>query len=307
MLPCRTIEHRHPQLLATACVLIAALLSSVGFSQPPGDDLSRLAHPDVAERLGLSDQQMVEIQRLLQARTEALADTESETGRQTAAELSKQIEQLLTAEQAALFQESGPTTKLKFQFRDQKWSEVLEWFSRQEGLTLVMDRSPPGTFTYSDTRSYTASQAIDLLNSVLLTRGFTLIRRERMLLVQPLGDSIPTELIPLIKLSDLPSRGKFELVRVEFGLGGRPIDAVLREVTPYLGNYGRAIPLPQSGQLVVIESAGKMEMINRLISSVPVPKQPAPPPPARNRQNRSSPLTGSDNSTRSRPWKRSAN
>lgn len=279
MLCCARLAPRNPQLLAPACVLLTVMLSQVGLGQPPGDDVSRLAHPDVAERLGLSDQQMVEIQRLLQARTDALADSESETAPQRAAELSKQILEQLTAEQATLFQDSGPTTKLKFQFRDQKWSEVLEWFAKQEGLTLVIDRAPPGTFTYSDTRSYTASQAIDLLNSVLLTRGFTLIRRERMLLVQPLGDSIPTELIPLIKLSDLPARGKFELVRVEFGLGGRPIDAVLREVTPYLGNYGRAIPLPQSGQLVVIESAGKMEMINRLISSVPVPKQPAPPPP----------------------------
>jgi type II secretory pathway component GspD/PulD (secretin) len=279
MLLCARIQIRRPQSLVPACLLLVAMLSPAGWCQIPADDLGRLAHPDVAERLGLSDQQMVEIQRLLQARTEALADAENETQRQAADELSEQIRQQLTAEQAALFQDSGPTTKLKFQFRDQKWSEVLEWFSRQEGLTLVMDRSPPGTFTYSDTRSYTASQAIDLLNSVLLTRGFTLIRREKMLLVQPLGDSIPTELIPLIKLSDLPARGKFELVRVEFGLGGRPIDAVLREVTPYLGNYGRAIPLPQSGQLVVIESAGKMEMINRLISSVPVPKRPDPPPP----------------------------
>ena len=69
-----------------------------------------------------------------------------------------------------------------------------------------------------------------------------------------------------------------------FPLAGRPIEAVLSEVKPYLSSYGRAIPLAQSGKLLVIETGGKMQTINELIASVPLPKQPpapekpAPPP-----------------------------
>jgi type II secretory pathway component GspD/PulD (secretin) len=67
-------------------------------------------------------------------------------------------------------------------------------------------------------------------------------------------------------------------------LGGRPIEAVLGEVKPFLSSYGRAIPLAQGSQLLVVENGGKMQTINELIASIPVPKvppkpDPVPPPP----------------------------
>ncbi len=78
---------------------------------------------------------------------------------------------------------SQPEPRLRFQFRFQRWADVLEWFAREADLSLVLDAPPPGTFNYSDTREYTPAEAIDLLNGVLQTKGYTLIRRGRMLLV----------------------------------------------------------------------------------------------------------------------------
>ena len=69
------------------------------------------------------------------------------------------------------------TQKLRFNFRFQKWADVLDWFARQAGMALVMDQPPQGAFTYSDNRAYSPTEAIDLLNSVLLTKGFTLLQR----------------------------------------------------------------------------------------------------------------------------------
>ena len=100
-----------------------------------------------------------------------------------------------------------------------------------------------------------------------------------MLVVVELSDALPLELIPRVKLDELASRGRFELVSVAFPLGGRPIDAVLAEVKPFLSGYGRAIPLAQASQLLVVENAGKMQTINELIASIPVPKVPPRPEP----------------------------
>ena len=50
----------------------------------------------------------------------------------------------------------------------------------------VLEAPPPGTFNYRDTRSYTPAEALDVLNGVLLTKGYTLVRRGRMLV---LGES----------------------------------------------------------------------------------------------------------------------
>ncbi len=248
-------------------------------------DLPSLVHPDVADRLSLTDAQRVSIQQLLQTRAEALAAApDAATKATVATDSAQQLLAILNDEQRKKFTEAPPQTKLMFQFREMKWDDVLNWFARQQDLTLVMDRTPPGTFTYSDTRSYSPNEGIDLLNSVLMTRNFALVRREKMLVVMELSDSIPIELLPRVTLEQLPQRGRFELVSVLFPLAGRPIEAVLSEVKPYLSSYGRAIPLAQSGKLLVIETAGKMQTINELIASVPLPKQPpapekpAPPP-----------------------------
>jgi type II secretory pathway component GspD/PulD (secretin) len=247
-------------------------------------DLAKLVHPDVADRISLTDPQRTEIQKLLQSRAEALASAKDTPAKEAARrEFEEKILALLTPEQKELFASLSPSQKLTFQFREMKWDDVLQWFAEQQDLTLVMDRTPPGVFTYSDSRTYSPAEGIDLLNSVLMTRNFTLVRREKMLVVMELSDSLPLELIPRVKSEELVKRGRFELVSVVFPLGGRPIDNVLNEVKPYLSNYGRVVPLAQGTQVLVVETAGKMQTINELIASVPIPKatpkpEPTPPP-----------------------------
>jgi type II secretory pathway component GspD/PulD (secretin) len=256
-------------------VLFVMLAGTSSFSVAQSDDLSRLIHPEVAERLSLDDTQRAELQQLLQRRAERLVQATEESTRQAVRdEFAEQILAVLTEEQRSRLNDDAPQQKLMFQFREMRWDEVLTWFAAQQDLTLVMDRTPGGTFTYSDTRSYSAAEGIDLLNSILLTRGFTLVRRDKMLVVMELNDSIPVELIPRVPLERLAERGKFELVSVLFPLAGRPVDLVLAEVKPYLSSFGRAVPLARGGQLLVIETAGKMATINELIASVPVPQQP---------------------------------
>lgn len=273
----RSGSNRRSSSFPLFAVAIASLtLVPAVASAQTGGDLARLAHPAVAERLDLDDTQRAKIQALLQQRTETRLIEDVAKRDEKVSEIEQQIVEVLREEQRERWEDDRPSGDLEFQFREQSWPDVLQWFARQEGLTLIMDREPPGTFTYTDTRRYTSAEAIDLLNSVLLTRGFTLVRREKMLTVLQLSSTIPIELVPEVTLEELASRGRFELVRVNFALGSRPVDAVMKEVSPYLGQYGRAIPLAQSRRLVVIEAAGKMETINLLINSVPEPKKPAP-------------------------------
>jgi type II secretory pathway component GspD/PulD (secretin) len=248
-------------------------------------DIATLVHPEVADRLSLDDEQRVKIQRFIQQRGEALVAAQDDAAKAVVRQdFRTKVTAVLTEQQLAEFTSEPEIQKLMFQFRNIQWEDVLSWFAQQQDLTLVMDRIPPGTFSYSDTRTYTPAEGIDLLNSVLMTRGFTLVRRQKMLVVMELSNTLPLELIPRVELANLVERGRFELVSVVFQLSGRPYDAVLQEVKPYLSTFGRVIPLARNSQLLVIDTAGKMATINELIASVPVPKRPEPqakpaPPP----------------------------
>jgi len=171
---------------------------------------------------------------------------------------------------------SQPEPRLRFNFRFMRWVDVLEWFAEKADLSLVLDAPPSGTFNYSDTREYTPVEAIDLLNGVLLTKGYTLIRRERMLLVVDLKDGVPDGMVPRVELDELEGRGKFELVSMLFPLGRRPAATVQTEIKPLLGPYGKIVPLPATGQILVTDTAGIMRAIGVVIESITEP--PAPPP-----------------------------
>ena len=95
------------------------------------------------------------------------------------------------------------TAKLIFNFRYQPWQDVLDWFAEQSDLSLVLESPPSGTFNYTDRRRYSPAEALDVLNSVLLTKGYTLVRRDRMLVLVNLEDGIPPNLVTDVPLSEL--------------------------------------------------------------------------------------------------------
>ena len=168
---------------------------------------------------------------------------------------------------------------MRFNFRFQRWVDVLEEIAHQAGLSLVLDAPPPGTFNYSDAREYTPREAIDLVNGVLVTKGYTLVRREKMLVLVDLAEGIPEGLIPRVSQDELASHGKFEMVTVLFPLKGRSSEAVTEEIKPLLGPHGKVVPLPTTGQLLLTDTAGIMKTISAVIDTMPIPVRPVTPVP----------------------------
>lgn len=88
-----------------------------------------------------------------------------------------------------------------------------------------------------------------------------------------------------VKVEQLNEHGRFEFVSVLFPLGGRPLETVVSEVTPLAGKYGQITALPSTRQLLVVETAGKIQAINALIASISEPKPPEKKPIRQNRQH----------------------
>ena len=167
--------------------------------------------------------------------------------------------------------EKGPPKLLQFVFRYQPWEKVIQWFADESDLSLIMDSPPPGTFNYTDNRTYTPSEAIDLLNSVLLTKGYTLVRRDRMLMLINLEDGIPPELVETIPLEDLDNRGQFELIAVLFDLDKFDPEEAAKEIEKLIGPQGAVVVLPKTKQLHVTETAGRLRTVRDVIRRVEDP------------------------------------
>lgn len=254
---------------------------------PPAATLfERLSQPATVDQLKLTDEQRLKLSTTLTERTEAVAKAEPAERSRVSDQFEEKLAALLSEEQRtelskAVAGQPGVEPKLKFTFRFQRWGDVLDWFAQQAGLSLVLDAPPPGTFNYSDSREYSVADALDLLNGVLLTKGYTLVRREQMLLVIDLADGLPDTLVPRVEQADLDKRGRFEFVSMLFPVGNRNVDEVVKEITPLLGPRGKSQALPKTGQVLITDTAGVMRAIRAVIESIPQPEKKAEAPAAK--------------------------
>ncbi|MFN5274137.1 MAG: secretin N-terminal domain-containing protein [Planctomycetota bacterium] len=168
---------------------------------------------------------------------------------------------------------------LRLNFNSTPWSDVLKWLSKEAELSLQTDFFPPGTFTYRDPfRVYTVPQAMDVMNGVLLNRGYTLIRKQRALLCIDLGSGDPElirglirELSEIVPSKELDSRGEFEICKTVFMLSRLSVEEAEKEVKPLLGPQGSIVSLPSANQLIVTETGGKLRLIRETIERSEMP------------------------------------
>lgn len=161
--------------------------------------------------------------------------------------------------------------KIKFNFRYHPWRDVLDWFAEQADLSLVMDAPPSGTFNYIDGKLYNPTEALDVLNSVLLTKGYTLVRRGQMLMVVNLEDGIPPTWVEKVPLENLDERAEYELISVMFDLRRMTPEEASGEVKQLMGPQGSITTLSKSQQLLITETAGRLRTIRDVIDAVENP------------------------------------
>ena len=275
-------RQRVRSLMITVTLLLAsgtvshAQTPATGAPAPPAD-FSQLSRAEVGSAVQLTDEQKAVVLQTIVERDAAVAAAEETARPEIIATYNAKLKASLTPDQLRLFNTFFTGKLLRFNFRNQKWAEVLDWIAKEADLSLVMETPPPGTFNYSDSRDYTTTESIDLLNGWLLTKGFALVRRERMLMVLDLKAGLPEGTIPRISPEELETRGRYEFVSVLLPLEGRAAEVVLLEVKPLLGSYGKAEALAQTRQLLVFDTASNLRVIEQIVKKIPVPETPALP------------------------------
>src|SRR6056297_151605 len=167
----------------------------------------------------------------------------------------------------------GDNGQLRFAFSGTAWHEVLDWFASEADLALQLDQAPIGTFTFSDpSRSYSVSEALDVLNLTLMKSGYTLVRRGRILqlidLEREKADKMISEIAELVDPADLDERGKSDIVSSIFPLGSLSPSDAREELAQMIGPAGRIVVLDSARRVKVTESASKLIAIRDMLEQV---------------------------------------
>jgi len=80
--------------------------------------------------------------------------------------------------------------RLSFDFHGAPWDFVLTQFAARIGIPLEMNLIPAGVLTYVDHQAYSPQETLDILNVMLIEKGFLLMYREGRLTLRPQPSAI---------------------------------------------------------------------------------------------------------------------
>ncbi|MGB7347307.1 MAG: secretin N-terminal domain-containing protein [Pirellulaceae bacterium] len=162
--------------------------------------------------------------------------------------------------------------RLTFNFSGASWKDVLDYIADEAGLALQIDKAPAGSLNFSDpTRTYSISEGMDLVNQLLLDRGYALVRRGRLLFLVDLeaenASKYISEIAELVSLSELDNRGRSDIVSCVFSLGSMTPDQAKEQLPQMIGPSGRVIVLDSARQAKVTETVGRLLAIREMVNA----------------------------------------
>lgn len=164
--------------------------------------------------------------------------------------------------------ETSIPKEITFNFSEVPWEEVARWLADIGQKSLLVEAKPEGTFTYFDKRKYTFPEALDVINSVLLTKGHVLLVRNNFLILADLKEGIPPHRVEYVEVADLPTKGRTELVKVLLTLKGLVAAEAKKEFESMSSPHGKIINLDSTNQLLIVDTAQTVQQIVDLIQEL---------------------------------------
>ncbi|HYV35375.1 MAG TPA: hypothetical protein VE988_06710 [Gemmataceae bacterium] len=161
------------------------------------------------------------------------------------------------------------------------WAKVLDWLREETELPFIGRNMPTGNFRYPTIYEppyrggATLNDVIDILNEALLDQKLMIIRREASIMLWPVDEPLPLELVRHVTLEDLPKLAKTEFVRINLQLKFLDAEKAAPWVKRLLGPFGQVIPLEEANQLILIDSVENLRRVSRRVLDAEVGGLPA--------------------------------
>jgi type II secretory pathway component GspD/PulD (secretin) len=162
------------------------------------------------------------------------------------------------------------TKKVTVAFDRTPWADVLEWYSKETGLTMITTVKPTGSVTIKPAadREFTIGEVTDLLNETMAQQKFLLIRRNMTFFIHPADEKIDPTLIPRIALDQLPERGRTEIVQTILPIKGMVVADAQEELRRLLTPFGTMVTLEKPNAILITDTVGNIVRIQKTLDEI---------------------------------------
>ncbi|HEX8295826.1 MAG TPA: secretin N-terminal domain-containing protein [Chthoniobacteraceae bacterium] len=170
---------------------------------------------------------------------------------------------------------AGQSDLVSLQFPNLDVRDVLAFYERLRGVTLVIDNAVMGNLTIQPSVPVTRDEAIKIIEVSLLLNGFTLVPGEgKIVKVIGIGKNPRTAAIPLIADELLLPDGEQVvtfLIKLKYADPTELEATLARFVVGAPGGFTNITALPKAGALLITENTATVRQVLRVIREIDIP------------------------------------
>lgn len=155
--------------------------------------------------------------------------------------------------------------KVHFNFKGHAWEDVLQWIADISQMSLDWQELPEGYLNLSTQEAYTVEEARDMVNRLLLARGFTMLIQNNVISVCKV-DSINPGMVPRYEPDQLADRQPYEFAKVSFALDWLLASRAAEELKPMMSPNGKLTALPTTNRLEAMDAVINLRQLYQVLT-----------------------------------------
>jgi type II secretion system protein D len=162
----------------------------------------------------------------------------------------------------------GDTARVRFNFSEAPFAQVLDFFSRQTGLPVIREAEvPPGAMSFISAADYSLNEALEILNLNLAMHGRMLVRQENFLFLRTLEDAARKP-GPVFGDEDLDGVDPTQYLTISIPLSNANVTQVAEKIKPLVKAPGLVTAVETQNMLLVVETAAQCVRIREIVRQI---------------------------------------
>ncbi len=161
-----------------------------------------------------------------------------------------------------------PDVRIKFNFKNTPFDQVLDFFARETGLPIIREAEvPKSALTFVGGTDYSFAEALSILNMNLRMHGVRLRQEDNFLYLASLERAVQAE-GPVIQGTFPAGITDDQIVTLVIPLNQTRATQVAEQVKPLIASYGSVLGIDAQNLLIIVETAAQVKRIRGIVEMI---------------------------------------
>jgi len=162
----------------------------------------------------------------------------------------------------------GSEARVRFNFSEAPFAQVLDYFSRQTGLPVIREAEmPAGAMSFISAEDYSLVEAMEILNLNLAMHNRLLVRQENFLFLRTIEDAARKP-GPVFEGEALEGVDPSQYLTITIPLSNANVTQVAEKIGPLIKAPGLVTPVEAQNMLIVVETAAQCARIREIVRHI---------------------------------------